>query len=729
MRLRVDALVPGHGRGTWVSTFHAFCAQFIRVEAKNMGLDSNFVIYDDKDQLSVVKETLKEMMIEEKQCPPSQIVNAISRAKDELLDAGSYLIHAQAHNDPFRERVGRVYESYQSKLKTANALDFGDLIMKTVEALRDHEALRTKYQKRFQYLMVDEYQDTNHAQYLLMKLVAGPSKNICVVGDDDQSIYSWRGATIRNILEFERDYAGAKVVKLEQNYRSTPNILKAASTLIAFNEKRKAKTIWTENKKGEDIRYVEMMNEQEEARFVIDELISLQQKRKVELKDVAIFYRTNAQSRVFEDALRRATLPYVIVGALRFYERAEIKDTVSYLRSIVNPKDNISIKRIVNVPARGLGKNSLGLIEQYAASQGISLFEGLQNSHAISGLSPAARRGIKIFLGLREQFSNYATQFPASTVVRRVLEESGYWDHWADKADDDPEAQERLDNLQELINAAKDFESSFAKASEDVSSEALAKEDSSSIASAKEDGPAPRSLGEGGDDDSPQDEYAVAQWRRDDGDKSIARFLQEISLLSDLDEWKDSGGTVTLMTVHLAKGLEYPTVFVTGLEEGLFPIGDTAFDQDELEEERRLGYVAMTRAKEKLYLTCAASRRIFGSPRMNIPSRFIEEAGISTKPSTQPTSGESYSQTANMAEYDFNQTPDEERSPIAPEPESTMTALAKWARVGALVKHPDFGVGKITSKEGSGSATKITVRFPNGLSKKLLLKYAPVQII
>ena len=457
MRHRVNALIPGPGAAVWVSTFHAFCAKFLRIEAKRLGLDTNFVIYDDNDQVSVIKGILKDMMLTEKECAPRQVLNAISRAKDDMLDAGSYMIHAKTHADPFRERVAKIYETYALELKKASALDFGDLVMKTVEAFRDNLELREKYQRRFQYVMVDEYQDTNHAQYLLTKYLAGAAKNICVVGDDDQSIYSWRGATIRNILEFERDYPGAKVVKLEQNYRSTSNIIAVATKLIKLNSRRKEKTMWTENPAGEDVSFVEMANEQEEARFVIDEVSRLKSKGK-ELKDIAVFYRTNAQSRVFEDALRRQALPYTIVGALRFYERAEIKDAVAYLRVMVNPKDSLSVKRVVNLPARGLGKNSLALIEQYAASQGINLWQALQQAHAVSGISPAARNGVKNFVTLMEGFQKLATELPVSTVVRRMLEESGYWDMWATKSDEDPEAAERLDNLQELINAAKDFE-------------------------------------------------------------------------------------------------------------------------------------------------------------------------------------------------------------------------------------------------------------------------------
>jgi DNA helicase II / ATP-dependent DNA helicase PcrA len=710
MRNRVDGIVPGYGRSVWVSTFHSFCAKFLRIEAKNAGMDPNFVIYDDNDQSQVIKDILKEMMISDKQTHPNQVLAAISRAKDELLDADSYAIHAQAHADPFRERVGAIYQAYEKKLRAANALDFGDLIMKAVHAFRDVEIIREKYQRRFQYLMVDEYQDTNHAQYLLTKYIAGPAKNICVVGDDDQSIYSWRGATIRNILEFERDYPGAKVVKLEQNYRSTKKILGAAGKLIKLNTRRKEKELWTQNDEGEDVTFTEMANEHEEARFVIDEVAKLKDTGRFELKDMAVFYRTNSQSRVFEDALRRRAMPYIIIGALRFYERAEIKDAIAYLRAIVNPKDSLSVKRVVNLPARGLGKNSLGLLEQYAAAQGISLWEALLNENKVSGLSSAARNGVRAFVAMMGQFQQMAVEHGASTSVRRMLEESGYWDMWASKVDEDPEAGERLDNLQELINAAKDFEER---------------------ARAAFAGP-PNEKGES----------VVAPQDAEDTAPTLARFLQEISLMSDLDEWKEQGGALTLMTVHLAKGLEFPGVFVTGLEEGLFPIGDAAFDPEELEEERRLAYVAMTRAKNRLYLTSAASRRIFGTPRMNIPSRFVQEAGIQkpTRPqrsydvfSGMTQSDAAFAETASQVRSEFNQaadvTEDFNQDVSHDAPPAAPPRVVRIPRVGQKVRHPDFGIGTILDVEGSGDHAKASIVFPGGLKKKLLLKYAPLEFI
>jgi DNA helicase-2/ATP-dependent DNA helicase PcrA len=716
MRHRVNAIIPGPGAAVWVSTFHAFCAKFLRIEAKRVGLDTNFVIYDDNDQISVIKGILKDMMLTEKECAPRQVLNAISRAKDDMLDAGSYMIHAKTNADPFRERVAKIYETYALELRKASALDFGDLVMKTVETFRDNAELRDKYQRRFRYVMVDEYQDTNHAQYLLAKYLAGTAKNICVVGDDDQSIYSWRGATIRNILEFERDYPGAKVVKLEQNYRSTSNIIAVATRLIQKNSRRKDKTMWTDNPAGDEVSFVEMANEQEEARFVIDEVNRLKSKN-VPLKDIAVFYRTNAQSRVFEDALRRETIPYTIVGALRFYERAEIKDAIAYLRVIVNPKDSLSVKRVVNLPARGLGKNSLALIEQYATSQGLSLWEALQRAHAVSGISPAARNGVKSFVSLMESFQAMAAELPVSTVVRRMLEESGYWDMWANKSDEDPEAGERLDNLQELINAAKDFEDRIKGGPPDPAfAEAMAG--------------TPATEPEHLVNDQPEAELRMGAVVRSAVnpmlDVSVGRYLQEISLLSDLDQWTDQGGALTLMTVHLAKGLEFPTVFVTGLEEGLFPIGDSAFDKDELEEERRLAYVAMTRAREKLHLTAAASRRIFGTPRMNIPSRFIEEAGVAGARRMSPPV------TSAFSSYEFNQsTPSYDDDMNQDVPAEVAVAPAPPRRIlkaGQKVTHPDFGTGTVVEVEGSGDHAKATILFRSGSKKKLLLKYAPLEL-
>jgi len=663
MRHRVDTLCPGQGRAVWVSTFHAFCAQFLRVEAKAIGQwDSHFTIYDDSDQRALVKEALRELALDDKRNPPGQILGAIERAKDKLLDAESYAIHAQANADPFRERVASVYKVYQKKLLSANAMDFGDLIMRAVQSLRDNEVLREKYQKRFHYLLVDEYQDTNYAQHLLAKYLVGPSKNLCVVGDDDQSIYSWRGAVIRNILEFDKDYPGAKVVKLEQNYRSTQAILEASGRLIQRNELRGKKTLWTANAHGEPVRFQELANETEEAQFVVREISRLKDEGGRALKDFSIFYRTNAQSRLFEDALRRAVIPYTIIGALKFYERMEIKDALGYARVIVNPKDSLSLKRVLNVPARGLGKTTIAALEQYAATQGLTLWEACAQAARVSSLTSAARLSLQKFVELITGFRAREPEAGAERMIRQLLEESGYWSHIESEVDDDPQAAERLDNLQELVNAAKDFED---------------------------------------------------RARAEDRLASLTMFLEEVSLMTAVDTWKGEGGSVTLMTVHLAKGLEFPVVFLTGLEEGLFPIGDSAFAQEELEEERRLAYVGMTRAKESLYLSCAANRKLFGVSRMNIPSRFVEEAGLAP---TQRNVLSPVFEADSQPEY-FSQV--EEEPAGAPD----------RIKVGTRVSHPEFGDGKVIDREGSGLNAKITVLFNSGARKKLLLRYAPLQVI
>jgi len=659
------SVTGGSGRGVWISTFHSFCAQFLRVEAKNIGLDPHYVVYDEDDQRALIKECLRELSLDETKHKPGQIIGVISRAKDDLLDADSYAIHALAQNDPFRQKAATIYSLYQKKLQKANALDFGDLILKSVIALRDNQPLREKYQQRFRYIFVDEYQDTNHAQYLLAKHLISPPKNLCVVGDDDQSIYSWRGADIRNIMDFERDYPGATVVKLEQNYRSTQNILNAAHKVIKNNQFRKDKTLWTDKEGGEPVLFQEFANELEEARFVGSEAARILREGRVERREVAVFYRTNAQSRVLEDAFRRENIPYTVVGGVRFYERMEVKDILGYLRLLANPADSISAKRVINVPARGLGKTTLQAIDNYATANGLTFFDAVTQSARVPNLTSAARGNLQKFLDITRGLAPQITQLTASQMVQAVLEQTGYWAHWEGQTDDDPEAAERLDNLQELVNAAKDFEDNSE-------------------------------------------------------DKSVVTFLEKISLVSDLDSLKDDGGTVTLMTVHLAKGLEFPLVFLTGLEEGLFPIGESAFSQTELEEERRLCYVGMTRAERLLYLSAAASRKIYGRSHWNVPSRFVQEAGLVTAPALSgpavPVRREEESRSV-ISTFD----PDGE--------DVAAPAALRPLKIGMRVRHPTFGAGKILDKSGSGENVKVTVMFDNGARKSILARYASFEIL
>jgi DNA helicase II / ATP-dependent DNA helicase PcrA len=656
MRRRVDALAPGRGRSVWISTFHSFGAQFLRVEAKTLGLDPSFLIYDDTDQKNLLRDCVRELNLDEKKFKPSRLVEIISRSKDDLLDADSYGIHSLASGDHFRQVVATVYGLYQKKLNMCGALDFGDLLMATVNALRNNGQLREKYQERFRYLLVDEYQDTNHAQYMLTKFLAAKHKNICVVGDDDQSIYSWRGADIRNILEFERDYPGCRMVKLEQNYRSTQNILSSAWNVINNNQNRVEKKLWTEGEEGEKPRIFESMNELEEAQRVADEMERWRKSpadgKNYRHSDFAVFYRTNAQSRVLEDAMRRSGVPYAVVGSVRFYDRAEVKDITAYLKIIHNPNDNISLKRIINVPHRHIGKTTIELLEHFAVEKGTTLWEAVRNLHAIE-MPSAGRRALMEFRKMIEELRGDRETMTVKEIATRVLERTGYVREL--EAENTPEAKNRVENIQELISAIDEFE-----------------------------GRSP--------------------------DRTLAGYLTQVALVSDLDTWSDDNDKVTLMTLHLAKGLEFRSVFITGLEEGLFPIGEAAFDRDELEEERRLMYVGMTRAKERLYLSWAAERRIFGKSHWNMQSRFIEEAKLKGAVVSNEPLIES-ARSGYTPVYD-DIIPGEDLFPI-----------------GARVRHAQFGAGKIIEKSGAGEEMKLVVLFDSGQWKKLMIKYANLERI
>ena len=571
MQKRLEVMTGGRGKGVLMSTFHRFCAQLLRREGQAIGLSQHFVIYDDHDQKELVKDCLVELSLDDKKFKPGVLVSMISRAKDELIDASSYQIHALTSPDPFRQMVASVYHLYQKKLTASNALDFGDLIMKCVELLRDSQVTREKLQERFKYIMVDEYQDTNRAQYVLIKTLAAKYRNLCVVGDDDQCVYVWRGADIRNILEFEKEYPETKVVKLEQNYRSTKIILDAAWNVVQRNQFRKDKKLWTEKTAGDPISATEFNDEREEALAVASAIHQKVRNEDFHYKDFAVFYRINAQSRVLEDALRRLEIPYKIIGSVRFYDRAEVKNVIAYLRVIVNPADTLSIKRIINIPTRALGKTTMETIERFAIEQQLTLFNALERVAEIADLTPRAKKAAKDFHTLLSTFMARRDQLNAQEMTKQVLEATGYLKEM--EADEDTEAQARAQNIREFLNAV--------------------------------------------------DEYLERS-----EDKSTSGFLEQVSLVADSDEIESGPNYVTLMTVHLAKGLEFPSVFLTGMEEGLFPIGESDFSQEDLEEERRLCYVGMTRAKNHLQITWTASRRLFGHSRWNAPSRFIEEAKI-----------------------------------------------------------------------------------------------------
>ena len=638
----------GAAAGAWISTFHSFCAHFLRSEGERHGLDRNFTIYDEDDQKKILRECLKELNLDEKKLRPGMLAGRISREKDQLMDAESYAIAALASGDPNRAMLASVYSLYQKKLDRALALDFGDLILKTVDLLENHPTLKEKTQERFRHVLVDEYQDTNRAQYVLTKILAARHRNICVVGDDDQSIYSWRGADIRNILDFEKDYPDPKIVKLEQNYRSTAPILSAAWKLVRHNEMRKEKKLWTVRKSDAPVTAEQLGNEAAEAAWVAERIAELRVSRRMDWSGFSVFYRTNAQSRVLEDAFRAARIPYVLVGSVRFYERAEVKDVLAYLRLIANPKDDLSCKRVLNVPPRGIGKTSLEIMESAAAVRALALFESLALPEVLTELPSRARAGAAGLSGMARGWIAERESLSASALLDRVLSETRLLELLKEEARTDPDAAGRLDNIQELMNAVEEFE-----------------------------------------EKSP--------------DKRLPAYLEQVSLVTDLDSGDKKSPKVTLMTVHIAKGLEFPVVFLTGLEEGLFPLGESQFSQEDLEEERRLAYVGVTRAKDEIFLSCAASRRLFGQTRWNLPSRFIEEAGVRMKEAAS--------------------------SPENASPEPAPRALSGPFRVGQRVRHADFGAGRITDRSGSGDDLKVVVVFDSGQWKKLLVKYAPLERI
>ncbi|MDX6769220.1 MAG: UvrD-helicase domain-containing protein, partial [Elusimicrobiota bacterium] len=576
MRKRIEELAPGKGSLVWACTFHSFGARLLRQHHELLKLPRHFTIYDASDQKKLVVDSMKELGLEDQKSKAGLFVGIISRAKDDLLDAESYAIHAMTSVDQSRQTAAKIYKAYQKRLDHSGALDFGDLLLKTCQLLRDHPEVREHWQTVFSHLLVDEYQDTNHSQYILTKTLAAKHKNVCVVGDDDQSIYSWRGANIRNILEFERDFPNAKVVTLERNYRSTARILDAAALVIHHNKTRKPKKLWTEKEAGEEIRVQELPNEGEEAHWIVRRVADEVEKGR-SLREVAVFYRTNAQSRSFEEAMRRARMPYKIVGAMRFYERKEIKDAIAYARVIVNPADSVSLMRVVNCPPRGLGAKSLELVEAYALQHGLTMWDAFGAHAQVEGLGPKAHSAIDEMMKSFEKLRGATEGLPAGGAMAVIMEATGYWAWIESEVDTDPEAAGRLANLQELLNAVKEYDEREKSAS---------------------------------------------------GTSSLAKYLEDITLQTDLDKYDESEAAVTLMTVHLAKGLEFPVVFLTGLEEGLFPIGGGNATPEDLEEERRLCYVGITRARERLYLTYAATRRLFGQVYANLPSRFILEAKL-----------------------------------------------------------------------------------------------------
>jgi DNA helicase-2/ATP-dependent DNA helicase PcrA len=668
MRERIAKLMGGAADEIWISTFHSMCVRILRRDIDRLGFSRNFTILDSGDQQSVIKGILKDKNIDPKKFDPRAILGSISSAKNELVDPEEY---SKLTGDYFQKVVGDVYTEYQRRLRKNQALDFDDLIMLTIQLFKRVPDVLEYYQRKFQYIHVDEYQDTNKAQYLLVKMLASRFKNLCVVGDSDQSIYRWRGADIANILSFEKDYPNAAVIFLEQNYRSTKRILLAANKVIENNMNRKPKKLWTENPEGNKIVYYRADSEQGEAQFVVGKIKELTRERKYKLSDIAILYRTNAQSRVMEEVLLKSNLDYSIVGGTKFYERKEIKDMLAYLRLISNPDDDISLQRVINVPKRGIGASSVDKIADFAAMHEISLYQALESVELI-GLSPKTTKAAREFRDLIGNYTRMQEFISVTELVEEVLDKSGYREML--KAEKSIEAQSRLENLDELLSVTKSFEESSE-------------------------------------------------------DKTLVAFLTDLALVADIDSLDDEGekaDAVVLMTLHSAKGLEFPVVFLIGMEEGVFPHSRSLMEEAEMEEERRLAYVGITRAEQTLIMTNAQMRTLFGRTNMNPASRFIKEIPVDLfegsdkeKEPVSPFGG----QRKAFA------TPAARKQVMRPVPAASATGGNElgW-KVGDKAAHGKWGVGTVVSVKGEGEGLELDIAFPSPTGiKRLLAKFAPIK--
>ena len=669
MRERVNNMSGPAAKDVWLFTFHAFCARFLRMEIDKLpGYGGNFAIYDTADSQNLIKQILKEMNLDDKRFQPSGILSRISNAKNALQDAAAF---ARQAGDFYEQKVADIYSRYEQKLQLNNALDFDDLLMLSIKLLQENKEVREKYQDRFDYLLVDEYQDTNHAQYLLTKFLAAKHRNICVVGDADQSIYGWRGADIQNILDFEKDYPDAKVIKLEQNYRSTQIILDAANAVIENNTGRKPKNLWTENKSGADIIYFQAVDERDEARFVIEQLQNLQRTENKKLGDMAILYRTNTQSRIFEEMLIKSGISYNMVGGLKFYERKEIKDIIAYLRVIFNPADSLSLLRIINVPKRGIGDASLAKIQAYAAANNVSLFEAVSNAAAIDGLSSRFVSKLDDLAGIIFELMNLASEAPVEDLIDRVLRDTGYLEELENERT--PQAQSRIDNLHELISVAQEFAAS-------------------------------------------------------EEENNLENFLAHVALVSDIDDTELGEDAITLMTLHSSKGLEFPVVFLVGMEEGLFPHARTLMDETEIEEERRLCYVGITRAKEKLFLSSTKMRTIYGNTVTYPPSRFLQEIPARLVKTIKRQERFSALENFKQVSEKYSARPQKPASTFNPHsfmPQKPAAAAGGTRfNTGDRVSHSKWGEGMVVSVKDSPDGQEVKVAFAGAGVRSLLTKYA-----
>lgn len=665
MKERVTNLVGAQADSIWLSTFHSFCAKLLRFEIDGFhGYTRNFTIYDSSDQLVLVKDCLKKLNLDDKQFTPRSVLGTISSAKNVLMDAKAFAAKA---SDFYEQKVADVYAMYQEKLRENNAVDFDDLLFLAVRLLQENEEVREKYQSRFQYILVDEYQDTNHAQYALTKILAARWRNICVVGDADQSIYAWRGADIRNIIDFTRDYPDAASIKLEQNYRSTKTILHAANAVIDNNESRPKKTLWTENPTGNKIIHYQAQTEHDEADYIAGVIYNRHEISHEPYGDMAILFRTNAQSRVLEEKLMRYAIPYTMVGGTKFYDRKEIKDVLAYLRLLYNPEDSLSLTRIINVPKRNIGATTMEHVAAYAEAQGISLFEALSSTEEIP-VTKRAKASLENFAAMIFDLLNDIEGKDVLSLIETVIKQTGYGDMLDKEAEHDPQGESRKENVGEFLSVAKDYM-----------------------------------------DSNPEG--------------NLQDFLENVALVSDVDDFESSDSKVTLMTLHAAKGLEFPVVFLIGLDEGLFPHSRTLMDPAQVEEERRLAYVGITRAERQLYVTNAVTRTMYGRISAYMPSRFLAEI--------PPQFMEDYHRKSAMPQSRTTAVPGKQRVSILTKPVASSLpkkhAVTDTFAKGDKVRHKIWGIGTVLDVIGEGPNMQMKIQFPTKGVRQVVVKYAPLE--
>ena len=664
MKNRIAAILHVHPRQTWISTFHAACVRILRADGEKVGIRKGFTIADGADQSALMRKCIRDLNYIEKDYPVASVMAQISNAKNRLVEVEDFVSEAKGFRE---EKIGRLFQRYQKYLRESGTLDFDDLLLMAVKLLRNHRDILEKYQDQFRYIMVDEYQDTNYAQYVLVNLLAKKNRNICVVGDDNQSIYRWRGADITNILNFEKDYPEAKVIKLEQNYRSTKTILEAANHLVRNNISQKDKKLWTENDDGEKIVCRKLSGEQEEAWFIADSIDALHGEENYGYSAFAVLYRTNAQSRVIEEVLMKRKIPYVIVGGTKFYQRKEVKDIIAYLRVVQNLSDSMSLERIINVPKRGIGAATVEKIRAYCIDHRLDLFAGMRNIAQVPGISARGSKEISRLVDLLTRLHNRKEEVNVSEIIEKIITETGYIREL--ETEDTPESISRKENILEFLGVAKEYE-------------------------------------------------------KNEPEQTLEDFLAAIALISEVDTMPEEDAVV-LMTLHSAKGLEFPVVFLAGLEEGIFPHSRSLESEDEMEEERRLCYVGITRAEKMLFLTYTARRNLYGQPVMNMPSRFIREvphelldwdkSGQSDRVSIQKHTRPSAERRTTHGTSEGHDGHQNAESPI---PEYGL---------GEKIRHRTFGQGTIIGKKEIREDVELVITFEKAGIKKLSAKYAPLE--